>query len=351
LKQQQFHDIVTGRDKSLKAAVLRFLMLISSRFYLLCVNIRNLLYDWKILRVENAGKPVISIGNITAGGTGKSPTVILLCKYLTDKGLKTAVLTRGYKGTADTADEPEMIAQRCQDSMVVVNKDRVAGAKEAVEKKADVLIADDAFQHRRLGRDMDILCIDATEPFGYEMPLPAGLLREPLAQLKRAHAAVITRGDQVPAYNLTRITSVLQEYNPDICVAESRHRPVEVVYADGSTHDANALKAAGVVIFCGIGNPESFKKTVEACGADIKACEFFDDHHAYSASDLRRIVEKQTQTGADIILTTEKDWVKIARIADNPLPEKMSGYLKIEIEITEGKELLLGKIDEITGSK
>ena len=183
------------------------------------------------------GAAVISIGNITVGGTGKTPLVIWLCKFLQQKEIQCAVLTRGYKTrtqtrvTSDerqaTSDEPAILAESCPQAKIIVNPNRLEAAAEAVSKfGAKVLIMDDGFQHRRLHRDLDIVTIDGTCPFGYGKMLPAGLLREPVASLKRADAVVLTRCDQISQSKLCQIEEELQLINPDMIIAKSIHNPI-----------------------------------------------------------------------------------------------------------------------------
>ena len=209
MNQTFYHKLVSGHIKSRTAVLLRAVLAIAATIYAIIIRLRNLFYDKQVFKTHHSKAVVISIGNITLGGTGKTPLVVWLCNFLHQKNPSFAVLTRGYKTKTkksptgndmpDTmTDEPAILSENCPQVKVIINPDRVAGAVEAIKKfGAKILIMDDGFQHRRLARDLDIVTIDATQPFGYEKIFPAGLLREPLTSLRRADAVVITRCDQI----------------------------------------------------------------------------------------------------------------------------------------------------------
>jgi len=228
VNQQTYRNIVSGQARGVGATITRLSLRGLSWPYGAVVRMRNGLYSQEWLTAHTAEVPVISVGNLTAGGTGKTPLVAWLANYLRSKSLRVAVLTRGYKAreTVDTArpatDEPAELAAMCPEVPVVIDPDRVAGATKAVRNHgAQVLLLDDGFQHRRLARDLDILTIDATLPFGYDRLLPAGLLREPVAGLARAHAAVLTRCDQATDDERLRIEERLRHINDKLVVATS----------------------------------------------------------------------------------------------------------------------------------
>ena len=215
MNQEAFRKLVSGESSGLCAILLRFILGIAAHVYRVITWVRNFLYSKGWLKIHRADVPVISIGNITTGGTGKTPLVIRLCNFLRNSGSKCAILTRGYKADENYGDEPAVLAESCPGIQVVVNPDRVAGAAEAISKfGAKVLVMDDGFQHRRLVRELDIVAIDSTVPFGYGKLLPAGLLREPVDSLKRADAAVITRCDQVDEAELIQLEGKLKKVNP-----------------------------------------------------------------------------------------------------------------------------------------
>jgi tetraacyldisaccharide 4'-kinase len=275
-----------------------------------------------------------------------------LARLLGEKELRVAILTRGYKAKRGVmSDEPAELAATCPGAAVIVNGDRVAGANEAVRHHdADVAVMDDGFQHRRLGRDLDIIAMDATLPWGYGRLLPAGLLREPVAGLQRAHAVVITRSDQVPADRLEEIERRVSRVNPDLVVAWAVHAPIGARCADGGEIDLASLRNKRVFAFCGLGNPGGFFGTVKACGCVLAGSWAFDDHHAYTDSCLEEVYDEARLRGAEVLLTTSKDWSKIAPLltAETTLP---TAYLAVELEFTAGEAALTSLIDRALGGR
>ncbi len=364
MNQQRFHKLISGQTRGFGASCLRFFLGAAAKLYAAIIALRNLAYSKGWLKVHTAGAAVISVGNITVGGTGKTPLVIWLVKQITENlKLKTknygcAVLTRGYKTTQNLKlktqnymDEPAILAEACPQAKVIINPDRVAGAGEAVSKfKANALIMDDGFQHRRLARDLDIVTIDAMRPLGYGKMLPAGLLREPVAALKRADAVVITRCDQVGEDELAKIEKKLRLLNPDMIIARSIHRPVCAKSIDGSQISIDELKDKRALAFCGIGNPDAFFNTVNGLGCDIVSSKIYDDHHQYTDDCLAGIYEQAGHLKADLILTTQKDWAKITRLApvkkDIPL-----AYLAIELKFISGEDKITRLIEDALAGK
>jgi len=328
---------------------LRLLLRIPACAYSLVVRLRNLFYDTGLFKARRAGAAVISIGNITAGGAGKTPLVIWLCNRLS-RGRECAILTRGYKTRqGPLLDEPAILAESCPDAKVLVNPDRVAGAAEAVGFGAEVLIMDDGFQHRRLARDLDIVAIDATMPFGFGRILPAGLLREPVTALKRADAVVITRSDQVADADLAKIEHKIRHIKADIPIARSTHAPLCAIDCDANEISIEKLKGKKIFAFCGIGNPDAFLNTIRNLGAGILGSKVFDDHHHYTDSCIAEISEQAKHLGAELAMTTQKDWTKLAPIlAAEKCPA--FAYLAVEIRFQAGEDKLTNLIeDTLTG--
>jgi len=357
LNQQRFHKLISGQTRGFGASCLRFFLGVAAKLYAAIIALRNLAYSKKWLKVHTAGAAVISVGNITVGGTGKTPLVVWLVKQITENlKLKTknygcAVLTRGYKTTQNYSDEPAILTESCPQAKVIINPDRVAGAGEAVSKfKANALIMDDGFQHRRLARDLDIVTIDATCPFGYDKMLPAGLLREPVAALKRADAVVITRCDQAGEGKLAELEKKLWYLNPNMTIARSIHKPVCTKPIDGSQISIDELKDKRILAFCGIGNPDAFFNTVNGLGCDIVGSKIYDDHYRYTDDCLADIYEQAGHLKADLILTTQKDWTKITRLAtvkkDIPL-----AYLAIELKFISGEDKITQLIEDALAGK
>jgi tetraacyldisaccharide 4'-kinase len=348
--------------------------------YSLAVQLRNFLYSKGLLKVHHVNAAVFCVGNITVGGTGKTPLVVWLYKLIA-QNCKCAILTRGYKARVqedkDFKDEIAILAENCPDAEVIVNPDRVAGAREAINKyAAKVLIMDDGFQNRRLARDLDIVTIDATCPFGYGKMLPAGLLREPVSSLKRVGAVVLTRCDQVTEAQLSELEQKLHAINPDIIVAHSIHAPFRVEYPEPSVIPAKAgiqkdkkkvdsclrrndnverLKGKKVFAFCGIGNPDAFLNTIKSLGAELAGSKAYNDHYHYTDACLTEISEQATESGADLILTTQKDWTKVISNFKFPISEAKShppfAYLAIEIKFLSGEEKLRALINDKLAGK
>jgi tetraacyldisaccharide 4'-kinase len=346
LNQEAYRKLVSGESSGPGAVLLRCIFGIAARIYGIIICIRNFLYSKGWLKIHRADVPVISIGNITTGGTGKTPLVIWLCRrIISDSEFKIsssqcAIMTRGYKAEQHYRDEPAVLAESCPGVQVVVNPDRVAGATEAVGRfGAKVLIMDDGFQHRRLGRDVNIVAIDSTVPFGYGKLLPAGLLREPIGSLNRADAVVITRCDQVNEAELTQIEDRLKRINPEIVIARSMHAPICAKSIEDREIGLEELEGKKIFAFCGIGNPGAFLNTVKGLGAELVGSKVFDDHYHYTDDCVADIYEQAQRLDAELILTTQKDWVSISSSAIPKMGEGVNFvYLAIELRFISGDE-------------
>ena len=330
------------------AGVLRILLRGAGLLYGLIVSVRNRLYVRGVLKSFSVDVPVICVGNLTAGGTGKTPLVIRLCNYLQEKGLKCAILTRGYKTEAGhMTDEPALLAKACADALVVVNSDRVSGARKAIEQhKAQVLILDDGFQHRRLKRELDIVAIDATCPFGYGRILPAGYLRESPKSLKRAGAVVITRTNQVDPKEVQDIEKQIQRFASNVLIAKTIHQLKYAVALHNEKIALDELTNKSVFAFCGIGNPDAFFLSLRQTHLNVVETKIFDDHHTYTQEDMKAIFEQARACGAGIVLCTQKDWVKSALLA-RETDDFVFGYLAMELDFVEGCDKISGKLDEL----
>lgn len=349
MNQHNFGQLVSGRSSGFKAQILRFFLRMISRVYRIVVILRNFLYSRGWLKIYYVNVPVISIGNITTGGTGKTPLVIWLCKFLQQKQIRCAVLTRGYKTHTQrqAIDEPAILTESCMQAKVIVNPNRVEAATEAVNKfGAKVLVMDDGFQHLRLHRDLNIITIDGTCPFGYGKLLPAGLLREPVDSLKRADAAVLTRCDQTTHTQLDQLESKLQLINPDMIIAKSIHNPICAKSTIGEEITIEQLRSRKIFAFCGIGNPDAFLNTIKKTGANLVGSKIYNDHYHYTDSDTDDIYNQANRLEADLILTTQKDHTQYAiRNMRYKIP---FAYLAIELKFLTGedklKELIVGTL-------
>ncbi|MBI5098713.1 MAG: tetraacyldisaccharide 4'-kinase [Nitrospirae bacterium] len=348
-----------------------------SVFYLFGLTCRKLMVKPKRLPAK-----VISIGNITLGGTGKTPAVIAIAEEAKKQGLHPCILTRGYKGKVkgpcfvksashsaspvgaglcacpghpqgfaptkkgqegdyskhictglDAGDEPALMAERLKDVPIVKCADRYKGGQFAISNfKFQIsnllFILDDGFQHRALHRDVDILLIDATNPFGNEKLFPEGRLREPLSSIKRANIIVLTKADVVSNKTIPALIRKIKKYNSEAPVYTASHKPSSLVNVTGKFANLATLKNKKICAFAGIANPDYFKDTLIANGADIVKFKSFRDHHIYKQRDMDKI--KTEAEGLDII-TTEKDLVKLKEMQ---LPDNTFA-LRIEFSIEE----------------
>ncbi|MBN2591348.1 MAG: tetraacyldisaccharide 4'-kinase [Sedimentisphaerales bacterium] len=368
MNHNSYIKLISGQTKGFWAGLVYIIFIGISKIYSAIIRLRNILYDKHIFKIHRTKAVVISIGNITAGGTGKTPLVAWLCNQIqTNLRHKTkdqrlneynlAILTRGYKTTQNSklktqnyVDEPALLAENCPDVNVVINPKRVIGASEAIGKyNSNVLIMDDGFQHRRLARNLDIIAIDATCPFGYGKIIPAGLLREPLSSLQRADATVITRCDQVPEEILEEIENNLRNIKPEFPIARSIHKAVSINTIDKRQISLDEYKNRKVFAFCGIGNPDSFIKTLKNMDYDVVGSKIFDDHYNYTDNCLADLTKQSQSSGAEIMLTTQKDFTKIRLLASaQSLP---LAYLAIEIKFLSGQDKLRSLIEGTLAGK
>ena len=332
-----------------------------SLLFRLACAIRLFLYRSGVFRQKRLTAKVISVGNITVGGTGKTPLVMYIAERLKENGKNVAILTRGYKrkkkemvdlllraqkrvSWEDVGDEPYLMMQNLSDIPIIVSKHRVVSGLHAIEKyRADFLILDDGFQHLKLHRDLDIVVIDSTNPFGNGKLLPAGRLREPLSSLKRADLFVLTKTDQ--ASDLDELIRTLQKYNPQAPLVESIYRIRSIdQLSDGVSVNLKEVEHKRALVFSGIGNPSSFENSLNQLKIQILKHHRFSDHFAYHQKDILSLIEEAKSLKADFIITTEKDSVRIPLI--NHLEIQLY-VLKIDLKITKGEEILLRKIEGI----
>lgn len=280
---------------------------------------------------------VISIGNITTGGTGKTPAAIALAGEAKKRGFDPCILTRGYKGRAkgpcfvsrgegplldekDAGDEPFMMANRLRGIPIVKGADRYeAGLFAIKELSADspqpsakmLFILDDGFQHWRLFRDKDILLIDAEDPFDTRRLLPVGLLREPLKEIKRANIIVITNTDNTRQEAISSLIEEIRPYNGRALIFPAEHRPLRFEGHLGETMPLKWAEGKNFFAFCGIGNPESFQKTLSSTGCKIAGIKTYRDHYKYKQKDIDDILKEAQKNNADWIVTSEKDMTRL----------------------------------------
>jgi len=352
-------DVILERRVGKRAGLLRILLRGLSFLYLAIVSLRIQLYGSNMMRPHQLGCPVVSIGNLTVGGTGKTPVVEKLARELSLRGRKVAILSRGYKSTRrripgndpspvrvvseggallfdskNAGDEPFMLAKNLRGVAVVVDKDRVECGRHAISQLgSDLLILDDGLQYLRLHRRFDLVLIDREAPFGNEYILPRGTLREPPHHLRRATHILVTKSD---GSDLSELHQRIRRYNRTAPIIECRHRPVELQdFSTGEQLPLASLQGLRAGSLSAIASPESFEQGLRRLGVSLELTQSFADHHRYSKRELDRFIKRCTRRGVSCILTTEKDAVRMPRLLNQEIPIR---YLRIEIEIIKGQE-------------
>jgi len=332
--QKKIETVMVGREKA-RLFSFESVLFVFSIVYGGVVKLRESLYQRGILRSKRLPCIVISVGNLTVGGTGKTPMTMYLAKLLQRYGYKTVILSRGYKGTAEKSggivsdgriiqmdssiagDEPFMMATGLKNIPVIVGQNRYKAAMLAVTKfKPDILVLDDAFQHLKLERNLDILLLDHSLPFGNNYLFPRGMLREPISALARADVFILTRSDSKKSAFFTQQSRFVRE-RP---VFTSFHNPVihkvvvgrDTTFIDNSkkepAYDFKFLKGLKVFVFSGIARNDDFHNTVEKLKCDIKGFLSYPDHHYYSDDDISRILQSANNADVEALITTEKDF-------------------------------------------
>jgi tetraacyldisaccharide 4'-kinase len=379
--EQYIIDVIIHNRRGLRASMLRTVFWFLSGIYKGAVKLRLYLYRERYIHDHHLGVPVISVGNITVGGTGKTPVVELLAKSLRDRGRRVAILSRGYKSkrqrkpplswriaaklglarkpkglpprvvsdgekvlldSHNAGDEPFMLAHNCPGVPVVVDRDRVKAGAFAIRKfGADVLILDDGLQYLRLKHRHDIVLVDKTAPFGTGYMLPRGTLREPPKSLRRASYIFLTKSDGDSAEVIRQI----ERHNPVADIIECRHRPV--YFQDihtGERLPLDAFKGKYVGALSGIAVPESFENGCRKLGAKVQWTARFTDHHRFQEKEITQFIDRCVKADADAVLTTEKDYVRFPRLPPGEIPIY---FLRVEIEITRGRDTFERLVDII----
>ncbi len=369
--QEQFEtfalEVIFGERRGKKAALLRGVLFGLSKVFLIIVKGRRWLYEARIIRDHPLGVQVITVGNLTVGGTGKTPVVEKFARVLTDQGRKVAILSRGYRSkpppfaqrwknkllfqeevipprvvsdgkslllnSEDAGDEPYMLASNLKDVVVLTDKDRVKSGRYAIEQfGCDILLLDDGFQYWKLaGRRRDIVLVDAQQPFGNEHLLPRGTLREPPEHIRRADTIFITKSDGETASLRARI----RKHNPSAGIIECVHWPLffENVFNPEQREQIGWLKGKKVATLSGIAQPESFEQSLVQQGAELVYTKRFADHHRFNQQEILNTINRAKKRRADVILTTQKDAVRFPKIDRRDLP---IFYMRVEIKILSG---------------
>lgn len=372
-------DVIFGRAKGFRATMARLLMRGLSGLYRFGVFTRLKLYreGWK--KQHYLGTKVISIGNLTVGGTGKTPVVELFSRTLRDRGRRVAILSRGYKskalkqaqewhraetgeripaeempkvvstgdklllGSKHAGDEPYMLAKNLNGVAVIVDKNRVKGGRFAIkELDRDTLLLDDGLQYLDLAHGIDVVLVDSSAPFGTEAMLPRGTLREPQKNLRRASYIFLTKCDGSPKDDLIKR---LRKYNPVAEIIECTHGPkfLENLFT-GERQPLSFLKDKWVAAISGIAVPESFENKLTDLGARVEIRRRFSDHHAFSPKEINRFMERCVERDMELIVTTEKDAVRFPKPKDLDVPVY---FLRIEVEILKGHDVWERLIDRL----
>jgi tetraacyldisaccharide 4'-kinase len=356
--KRKIQEIMTGGRESGSLFLELFLFSISIGYGLI-VRLRETIYKKGLLQSKRLPCPVISIGNLTIGGSGKTPMTIYAAELIQSLGYSVAIISRGYKGQAekiggvvcdgrricmgpDTAgDEPFMVAQRLKTVPVIVGQNRFKAGRLAIQEfKPDVLLLDDAFQHLKLHRDLDLVLLDSIEPLGNTFLFPRGTLRETASALSRGDAVILTRSDIGKAPSLDQI----KKHVPRMPIFHSSHIPYiykivtgnSIQSQDSSTssseYDFGAFKNKRVFAFSGIASNDDFRRTIESFQCKLENFSEFPDHHQYSEKELDKIVKSAMDVSAEFIFTTEKDYVRIAHKIKWPMDLVIIG-----IEISFGE--------------
>lgn len=361
-------EVIFGERTGFAASVTRTSLLWLSKLFAGIVKLRRFLYNKRILRDYTLGIQVIAVGNLTVGGTGKTPVVEKFARALQDAGRKVAILSRGYRSKppplrtrllnrlllrsdttpprvvsdgksllldSETAgDEPYMLASNLKDVVVLVDKDRVKAGRYAIEKfGCDTLLLDDGFQYWKLaGRRRDIVLIDRQQPFGNEFMLPRGTLREPAGHLSRADTIFITKSDGHTADLRRRITLL----NPDAGIIECVHHPMylEDLFT-GERVGLEFFKGRRVASLSGIAQPESFEQSLVKLGAELVYSKRHADHHRFKQQEVLNAINRGKKRQAECIITTQKDAVRFPKIDRRDLPIY---FMRVEIRILSGAE-------------
>ena len=365
-----FVDLMAGRRHDRFSRALLGVLFVASRFYRTANQFRVWLYDKRVIRNHALGCLVVSIGNLSCGGTGKTPVVEVFAKTLSSKGRKVAILSRGYRSkkrsqwakirhlfgaqemslppkvvsdgrnllldSAYAGDEPYMLASNLPDVAVLVDKDRVKSGLYAIDHfGTDVLILDDGFQFLKLKQHINIVLVDSTDPFGNGHVLPRGILREPIKNIRRADYIFLSKSDG--SHKLIHLKEFIRRHNRRAEIIECCHRPkyLEEVYVRGRREPLEKLRGARVAALSAIAVPAGFEAFLRQLGAELVATESFADHHRYTQQEIIDFINTAKAARADFIVTTEKDAVRIPKLERLDVPLY---FLRVEIDILSGQE-------------
>lgn len=310
------------------------------RVYRWAVARRNRAFD-RGERVTKLRVPVVSVGNLSVGGTGKTPTVAWIARQLIAEGVHPAIAMRGYRSKDGRSDEAMEYAQRVPDAQVIARPDRAAAIEEALGRAdpIDCVILDDGFQHRFVARDLDLVLIDATRDPFEDRCLPAGWLREPVSSLSRASGVILTHAEAVSSQRTERLAELIKSATGKAPLAVTRHA-WSVLEDERDGRDVSWLRNRRIGIVCGLGNPGAFARMAETHAAVIAFSDVRSDHASYTAADARRIASRARESGAEAVLTSLKDWVKLRDVVE-PADRALFLRPRLELHFDAGEAALL----------
>jgi len=334
--REYIYNLMNDKTSGVFSSFMKAILFVVSLFYGMIVKCHSYLYGSKLFKSYEGKISAISVGNITLGGTGKTPFVIMLAENISKRNKKCAVLIRGYG-----EDEWKLLGDRLAkyNTKVFVGRDRIKSAKDAEKDNMDIIILDDGFQHRPLSRKHDIVLIDSTNPFGNGCIFPRGILREPLSALKRANLIVLTKVDKGKDL-VSEAEEKIKKIAPDKKILKAVHMPLGLYGMwKGEKGSLSDIKGKSVCLVSAICDPAYFRYTAEKAGALVEKEYIFKDHYSYTQDDLNHIVRECKAKKIDFIITTEKDAVKLKKLVR---PKEISNIfvLAVELQITEGKENL-----------
>ena len=362
LQEKIFRLIIEEERRSVWVALLRALATLAAWLYDKVVILRNLLFDHEVLRIHRLNCPVISVGNLAMGGTGKTPMVVWLASLFSKEGYRVGIVSRGYGGAesgrvvvvsdgenilADKAisgDEPLMLAKRLSGIPVLCSTKRVKAGKAAIEKfNCNALILDDGFQHRYLARDLDVVMLDSGNPFGSGWVFPRGTMREKAAALARAQVLILSRFDG--SEGAEKNCDNLRRQWPDKTIVTSTHRPVRIFSAaDHRERPPSSLSQLRLAAFAGIARPDDFFQSVHNLGARLVYTASLPDHYPLTSELLASLVREASRFKPEFWLTTEKDWVRLPQT----LPQSMELWvMAVEIDLDRDGSQLIGMVRRV----
>jgi len=336
------YQLMTDRIDGAVANALKGMLYVLSLLYGAAIFIRGLFYRYGIFKTERAPIKIISVGNLTLGGTGKTPFVINLAETLRDNLKKeVAILIRGYGW-----DEQAMLKRSLPEMPILVGEDRAKAAHRSIKLYgSDTAILDDGFQYRQLHRDLDIVLIDSRNPFGNGHLFPRGILREPKESVRRADIAVFTKVNK-SAVDLNMMKEGLKRINGKLNFLEAVHKPIYFYDTRGKRLELSVIEGKRLMLISSIGDPGYFEDIMKDLKANVVEHIVFEDHHDYTESDIERIMQKCDERSFDMIITTEKDIVKLQRMHYS-FGTYILLILAIEIEILSGKEMLIDRLHSL----